>query len=322
MPRTRSPRSGSMQFWPRVRAKRAYARIKAFSKEKEAKLLGFGGYKVGMTHVLVEDNRKQSVTKGEDIFSPVTIIECPPMRIYSIRFYKNEQLKTEFVNQKLNKELDRKVIISKKKSDMNNIKKEDYDDLKAVIYTQPSLTGMKKKPEIFEVAIGGSFDDKFNFVKNNMDKEIRLEDVFQEGQQIDIHAVTKGKGFQGPVKRFGVSIRQAKSEKTKRGPGSLGGWQGQGHFMYRVAHAGQMGYHQRVDYNKQILRTSNKIEEINPKDGFIRYGNVKNTYMIVKGSVIGHKKRLIIFTKALRPNKKIPTDAPTISFLSLKSKQG
>ena len=322
MPNTRSPRKGTMQFWPRVRAKKGYARVNSFAYEKEPKLLGFAGYKAGMSHLLIEDNRKTSTTKGEDIFCPVTIIECPPIKIYSVRFYKNNQLKTEVVNPNLNKELIRKVIISKKKADINKIKLEDYDDLKLIVYTQPRLIKLKKKPEIFELAVGGILEDKFKFAKENLDKEILLENVFQEGQQVDIHSITKGKGFQGPVKRFGVAIRQHKSEKTKRGPGSLGGWKGQGHVMYRVAHAGQMGYHKRTEYNKRIIRISNDPKEINPKDGFVNYGTVKTSFVLVKGSIPGHKKRLIIFTKATRPNKKIPGEAPSISYVSLKSKQG
>ena len=223
MPSTRSPRKGSMQFWPRKKAKRAYPRVKYFAEEKEPKLLGFAGYKVGMTHILAPDNRKTAMTKEEDIFVPITIIECPPLKIYSVRFYKNKQLKTEIVNPRLNKEISRKTIISKKKSDINKIKAEDYDNLKVIVYTQPKLIKLKKKPEMFELAVGGSFEDKLKFVKENMEKEIPVEQVFQEGQQVDIHAITKGKGYQGPVKRFGVAIRQRKSEKTKRGPGSLGG---------------------------------------------------------------------------------------------------
>ncbi len=311
-----------MQFWPRKRAKRAYARVNHFAQEKEAKLLGFAGYKVGMSHILAPDMRKTAMTKDEDIFYPVSIIECPPLRIYSIRFYKNKKLMTEIVNPTLNKELERKTIIPKKKASIDKIKAEDYDDLKIIIYTQPKLIKLKKKPDIFELAVGGNFENKLKFAKDNLDKEIPVEQVFQEGQQVDIHAITKGKGFQGPVKRFGVAIRQRKSEKTKRGPGSLGGWKGQGHIMYRVAHAGQMGYHQRTEYNKQIIKISGNPEEINPKDGFVNYGPVKSTFILLKGSVGGHKKRLIIFTKATRPNKKIASEAPGISFTSMKSKQG
>ena len=51
-------------------------------------------------------------------------------------------------------------------------------------------------------------------------KEIKVEDVFESGVSVDVHGITKGKGFQGTVKRFGVPIRQHKAEKTKRGIGT------------------------------------------------------------------------------------------------------
>ena len=86
MPRVRSPRRGSMQFWPRVRAKREYARIRSFPAVSEAKPLSFAGYKVGMTHIIITDNRPNSITKGEEISFPVTLIECPPLKTASIRF--------------------------------------------------------------------------------------------------------------------------------------------------------------------------------------------------------------------------------------------
>ena len=107
-----------------------------------------------------------------------------------------------------------------------------------------------------------------------------------------------------PVKRFGVALRMHRSEKTKRGPGSLGGWKGHAHFMYRVAHAGQMGYHRRTEYNKIILKIAEGPEGINPKAGFKHYGLVKNDYILVKGSVAGPQKRLIRFNHTIRPSKK------------------
>jgi len=143
--------------------------------------------------------------------------------------------------------------------------------------------------------------------------------VFEEGNWADIRGISTGKGYQGPVKRFGIAIRHHKSEKTKRGPGSLGGWSAQGHVMYRVAHAGQMGFHQRIEYNKQILKIGNKPEEINPKGDFLHYGKVKTDYLLVKGSVIGPTKRMLLLTKPLRP--KPQEQLPTIQYISQSSKQ-
>lgn len=325
MPNTRSPRSGSMQYWPRTRAKRVFARVRSWANVNEAKPLGFAGYKAGMTHAIITDNRKTSKTKNEEIFCPLTVIECPPLKTASIRFYKKTNqglnLISEILSEKLDKELERSIIIPKKiKNKIEDIK--DYDDIKLLVYTQPRLTGIgKKKPEVFEIALGGKKEDKLNYAKEKLGKEITINDVFKEGQQLDIHAVSKAKGLQGPIKRFGIGLKGHKSEKGRRAPGSLGGWKAQGHVMYRVAHAGRMGYHQRTDYNKWLIKMGDKAEEINPKDGFVHYGIIKNPYIVVKGSITGQTKRIIRFNHATRPSKKIPSEQPVIRYISLSSKQ-
>ncbi len=282
----------------------------------------FPGYKVGMTHLIAVDNRAASKTKGEKIAVPATIIECPAIKIFAVNFYKKTThglaLSSTLVSKKIDKSVSRVIPIPKKANKkFEDYKPEDYEDIRLVVYTQPRLTYLgKKKPEIFEIKIGGSVADKFNFAKEHFEKDINLKDVLKEGQVVDCHSISKGKGFQGPVKRFGVSVRHHKSEKTKRGPGSLGPWIGQGHIMWRVAHAGKMGYHQRTEYNKHILKISEKPEEVNPKGGFLNYGLIKNPYVILKGSVAGSRKRLIILSEAIRPNKKIPKEAPTINYIN------
>jgi large subunit ribosomal protein L3 len=226
-------------------------------------------------------------------------------------------LVSEIFSEKPYKELERKIILPKKiKKKIEDIK--DYDDVRLLVCTQPKLTGIgKKKPVIFEICLGGKKEEKLKYAKEKLGKEIVLEDVFKEGQQVDIHAITKGKGFQGAVKRFGIGLKHHKSEKGRRTPGSLGGWKGQGHFMYRIAHAGQMGYHQRTEYNKWLIKIGKKADEINVKGGFLRFGLVKNPYVLVKGSVGGAVKRLIRFNHATRENKNIPTEAPAIQYTSL-----
>ncbi|MBW2991684.1 50S ribosomal protein L3 [Candidatus Woesearchaeota archaeon] len=325
MPKAHSPRHGSMQFWPRKLAKRVYSRVRSWPKQKEGGLLGFSGYKAGMTQALVVDNRKTSTTKGQQITVPITVIECPPIKIASSRFYKKTtnglKLISEVYADKVDKELSKKLPSPKKpKKRIDDIK--EFDDIRVNVYTQPKLTGIgKKKPEIYEVGLGGSKEDKLNFVKENLGKEIKIGDVFKEGEQLDLHCVTKGKGYQGPVKRFGIQIRHHKSEKTKRGPGSLGGWTCQQHVMPRVPHAGKTGYNTRTEYNKLLLRIGNKAEEINPSGGFVNYGMVKNDYLLIKGSIAGAKNRIVRIVKSIRPNKLIPKEAPAIQEISLLSKQ-
>jgi large subunit ribosomal protein L3 len=324
MPKARNPHHGSLQFWPRKRAKRVYARVRSRLSSKEAKPLEFAGYKVCMTHVAVTDNRAKTLTKGEDITYPVTIIECPPIKISSIKFYKNTtnglKVCSEVFSDKLDKELERKFRVKSVKKKIDDIK--EFDDVKVSVYTNPKLTTIgKKKPEFFEICIGGSKDEKLKWAKENLGKEINVSDVFQEGQQMDIHAVTRGKGYQGPVKRFGVGLKHHKSEKGVRRVGSLGGWIAQGHVMWRVAHAGQMGYHQRTEYNKWLLKIGTNPDEINTKSGFARYGVIKNPYIIVKGSIAGPAKRIIRFNHATRGSSKMPKEAPVINYIHLELKK-
>ena len=311
-----------MQFWPRSRARYSYVRIRNWSTSKEPKLLGFAGYKVGMTHVLINDNRANSLTKGTDVFYPITIVECPPLKTASIRFYKNNQygpkLAGELFSDSVGKEIERKITIPKKKGKEQN----NFDFIRLLCYTQPTLAGIgKKKPEIFEIAIGGNKEQQLTYAKEKLGKEININEVFKEGQQLDIHSLTRGKGFQGPVRRFGIQLRSHKSEKSRRNPGSLGPWKAQGHVMWRVAHAGKTGYHLRTEYNKQLIKIGNKSDEINTKGGVLHYGVVKNTYILVKGSISGAQKRLIRFTDASR-SKKINEDPPQLTYTSIESKQG
>ena len=325
MPQIRRPRKGSLQYWPRKRSKRAYARVRAWAKSKEVKPLGFAGYKVGMTHLVINDNRKTSTTKGMDIFCPATIVECPPLKTLSLRFYKNTIKGLKLVSEQFagnfDKEIKRTLILpkSQKKTNSQEIPT-DFDFIRLLVHTMPSLTGIgKKKPEVFEVAVGGNKEEQLNYAKNKLGKEINITEVFKEGQQVDIHAVSKGKGVQGPVKRFGVSLKHHKSEKGQRRVGSLGGWKAQGHIMWRQAKAGKMGYHIRMEHNKWLLKIGN-ANEISKKGGFHNYGIIKNPYILIKGSVIGSKKRLIRLNEAIRFNRSIPNEAPTLQYINLEQK--
>lgn len=317
-----------MQFWPRKRSKRPLARVRSWPAGKEAKPLGFAGYKVGMTHLSYVDNYKHSLTKGQEISVPVTVIECPPLKVISVRFYVQDDVEhrvlTEVFAEKLPKEFGRSIILPKKVTKtFDSVNSDDYDFVRILVGTQPKETGIgKKKPDVFEVGIGGSKEEQLNFAKENLGKDLKVGDIFSDGELIDIHAVTKGKGFQGPVKRFGISLRHHKSEKSVRNPGSLGPWQGQGHIMYRVPHAGKMGFHMRTDYNKVIFKVGDNPAEINPVSGFVRYGLVKGDYILVKGSVAGSANRIVRFTAPIRPNKKLSMDKPNIKAVSLDSKQG
>ena len=199
MGKTDKPRSGSMAFWPRVRAKKLYAKVRGWTNKKvQSKgILGFGGYKVGMTHVIGIDNNKKTPTAGEQISIPVTIVECPPLKIFAVRFYKKNAYGLKVDHDfyfKPSKELSRKIDVHKKFDDvkeLDNIKVEDFADISVIVYTQPKNAGIgKKTPEIFELKLNGNNQEKFDFVKAHFDKEISLTEIFKEGELVDIHAVT------------------------------------------------------------------------------------------------------------------------------------
>ena len=307
MGRAHKPKAGSMQYWHRKRAKRIYPLVRSWAKLDTISLLGFLGYKSGMTHVQVQETNpaiKQTKLKSY----PVTIIECPPLKVLAIRFYKNTLygIKTagQTLNSNLDKELARKIKLPKK---LNNKEINDFDDIKLIVYTQPKLIDLKKKPEIIELGISGNKEDKLNYAKNLLGKEIKVSEIFKINQNVDIHAVTKGKGFQGPVKRFGLQLKAHKSEKKRRAPGNLGAWTPK-KILFTVPQAGQMGFHTRTEFNKTILKISSNVDEINPKSGLEHYGFVKSDYILVKGSIPGAKKRLIIMTYPIRNKKVLPME--------------
>ena len=104
---THKPRSGSLQFWPRSKAKSIKPRIRSWANQKESKLLAFIGYKAGMAHVMIKDNKPTSPTKNDTISIPVTIIECPAIKIASSRFYKKTIHGRKLVSEILSENLDK-----------------------------------------------------------------------------------------------------------------------------------------------------------------------------------------------------------------------
>ncbi len=298
-----SPRKGSKQFWPRKRAKKLVARVRTFASSTDAKPLGFIGYKAGMTHMRVRDNNPHSLSKSQIISIPVTIIECPPLKPLSLRFYK----KTIDGLHLLSEVFADNVIKTIKKGKSGKQPDDGaFTEVRLVVHTEPKKTGFgKKNHDIIEVAVGGKdLTEQLTKAQELLKKDsIAIAEVIDEGQLVDVHGVTKGKGTQGPVKRFGVRIRQHKSEKTKRGPGNLGAWTPKRVAAGQIAHAGKMGMHQRTEYNRLVMKIA-KAEEVNQKGGIKQYGVVKNDTVLIKGSVAGAAKRPVIFTMPLRAKRK------------------
>jgi large subunit ribosomal protein L3 len=299
-----SPRHGSLQFYPRCRAKKILPRVSWTPLvRKDTGLLGFIGYKVGMKSAYVKDNDPHSLTKNQKIIIPVTIIECPPMKIFSVRLYKDKNVLTEIINHNLDKELKRKIKLSKKENKkLEEFENKDYDDIRIIAYSIVKKTNIKKTPDMHEIGLFGDKKQKLDFIKSHINKEFTIKEIFKEGL-IDIRGVTKGFGTQGPVQRFGLTLRQHKAEKGVRFHGSGGAWH-PSRVEFSQPMAGQMGFFTRVVYNSKII-TVNSISEkdINETFGFKHYGKIKSDYLIIRGSVQGPPKRPLIITSALRPVK-------------------
>ena len=103
---------------------------------------------------------------------------------------------------------------------------------------------------------------------------------------------------------------------------------GDGYVRKTIRQGGQTGYHQRTEFNKRILRISNPDDHpITPEGGFLHYGEVRNDYVILKGSIPGPAKRLVRFRDAVRlgddQNRAAKEQMPIeITYVSTTSKQG
>jgi len=326
MGKIRKPRSGSLAVRPRKRASKQNARIASWPNSEETKLLGFAGFKAGMTHMTMIDDTPGSPTKGHEISVPVTVVETPPLFVFGLRAYSRGASGLKTFSDVYAKDINIAEMLNLKKSNYEEALKkieENVDrvcDVRVLAVTAPYKTGFgRKKPDVVEIAVGGkNAKEKLEFCKGILGKEVRVSDVFAEGERVDVVSVTKGKGWQGAVKRFGVHLQRRKATGRRRHVGTLGPWH-PARVMYTTPMAGQMGYHKRTEHNKRILKIA-KGEEVNPKGGFLNYGVVKNECVLVKGSVGGPCKRLVKFRKAMRITEK--PAKPEIKYISKESKQG
>jgi large subunit ribosomal protein L3 len=330
-----APRHGSLAFLPRKRAAVIKGRIRHWNQiGEQINFLGFAGFKAGMTHITYIEDQKNSPYYGKEIMKSVSVIEVPPLILIGIRIYNEDQygkyIIGEIFTQNSNNFLNRKISIpnpekydfDKAKANLlNNIN--NTSEIRGIFQSQPHLTSLPRKtPDIIEITLNSSRDpnEDFNYVLEKLGEEIRARDVFQEGELVDIIAVTKGKGFQGPVKRFGVKLLPRKNSKIKRAVACIGPWH-PARVLYTVPRAGQLGFHQRTEYHKRIMVIGENEEEINPKGGFLNYGRIKGDYLVVLGSIPGPKKRLIRIRKSIREVKSFEVQIPEITFINRESQQ-
>jgi large subunit ribosomal protein L3 len=332
--KTHAPKHGSLAYLPRHRAKKPVARIRYWPKlnADQPRLLGFTAFKAGMTYVFTIEDRKRSPNFGKEVMRACTILETPPILVCGIRTYTKTPYGLQHLSEAWMKEppaeLDRILVLPENFDTDVMLQKlqqsiDKTTNIRDIAATQPKQTNLaKKKPDITEIEIGGgTVPQQLDYAKKLLGKTVTAEEVFKDGQYVDAAAVTTGKGFQGPVKRWHVTILQHKGRKTKRGIATLGPWNPH-HLMYSIPRAGQMGYHQRIEYNKRILKIGKDGKEVTVKGGYIRYGPIKGPYILIEGSIAGTEKRIIRLRHPARPPREIPEQPPQVTYVSLESPQG
>lgn len=324
-----------MGFGPRIRAASEVPRFNTWPEaDGQPGLQGFAGYKAGMSHVVMINDEPNSPREGMEETVPVTVVETPPMRAAALRVYEDTPYGvrplTEVWGDELHDDLDRALDTPQENStDEDDIEaaldQGNVADVRVIAYTLPGeLSSVPKtKPDVMETRVGGgSVDERVEFALDLLDDggEHAVTDVFRAGEYTDVAGITKGKGTQGPVKRWGVQKRKGKHARQgwRRRIGNLGPWN-PSRVRSTVPQQGQTGYHQRTELNKRLISLGD--DEITPDGGFVNYGEVSGEHALVKGSLPGPNKRVLRFRPAIRPNDQPRLD-PEVRFVSTASNQG
>ena len=213
--------------------------------------------KVGMTQIFNEAG----------VLVPVTVLQAGPCVVTQVKTEENDgynsvqvaygQIRTKLVNKAKAGHLD-KAGIEKKTIEKSN--------------------GQKR-----EVYTAGRFLKEFRF-ENAADYSVKDEikaDIFAEGDKVDATAISKGKGFQGAIKRHGQSRGpMAHGSKFHRHQGSNGSSSDPSHVFKGKGMPGHMGAKQITTQNLEVVKV-----------------DVENGLILVKGSVPGPKKALVTLRK-------------------------
>ncbi|MDY6818924.1 MAG: 50S ribosomal protein L3 [Halobacteriales archaeon] len=337
MPESHRPRKGSLAFGPRKRAAAEVPRFNSWPDgDGQPTLQGFAGYKAGMSHVVMVNDEADSPREGMEQTVPVTIVETPPMHAVAVRAYEDtpygKKPLTEVWAENVHPDLERALDVpenhdgdSAEETIREAIAAGEIADLRLITHTEPGAVPSipRKEPDVMETRLGGGdLDARFDYGLDLLaDGVHEMDDVFRAGEYLDASGITKGKGTQGPVKRWGVQKRKGKHARQgwRRRIGNLGPWN-PSRVRSTVPQQGQTGYHQRTELNKRLLAMGD-AEDVNVDGGFVNYGEVDGAYALIKGSLPGPEKRLLRFRPAVRPADQPRLD-PEVRYVSTTSNQG
>jgi large subunit ribosomal protein L3 len=310
-----APRRGSLAYRPRGRAKSFIPRIRTWPRVEAEKptLLGFPGYKAGTVHVITVDDRAKTPNFGKPLFNLSSVLTMPDAQVVGLRLYKHEN----------GADLAIADVKQAAKTTVDKLPLDKTSRVAALVSSVPRDVGLsQKKPVMMEVGVsGGDLKAQAEFALGLIGKKVKFTDTFKAGMYVDVLGITKGKGFEGPVTRFGVKRKQHKSRKSVRAVGVIGPWHPAA-VMYTIARAGQMGFHQRTETGKRILLVGNaSANPITPPGGFEHFGNVGGDYAIVRGSVPGPASRFVMVRMKVRGISKSQTPPQVVEVSTMVGKR-
>src|SRR3972149_7236742 len=209
-----SPRRGSLAFLPRARKKSFIPRVRTWAKVASDKptLLGIPTFKAGSLHVMTTDDREKTPNFGKPLFNASTVMAAAPITIIGFRAYESfsdgVRAFADVFSKELPKEVGRKFKINVKDADKRvKFISDSISKLKkitALVAVKPRDVGLSQKtPYILEVGIGGAdIKAQVEYAKSLLGKTIKASDILKPGMMVDAIAITKGKGFEGPVTRM------------------------------------------------------------------------------------------------------------------------
>ena len=219
--------------------------------------------KVGMTQIFNADG----------VLTPVTVLQAGPCVVTQIKTVENdgyEAVQVGFVDKKekvVNKDANGKKEI-RNRHGVNKAEKGHFD--------KAGVSGKRFVREFkFE-----------NCADYNLADEIKA-DIFEEGDKIDATAISKGKGFQGAIKRLGQHRGpMAHGSKFHRHQGSNGACSSPSKVFKGKGMPGHMGSVKVTIQNLEVVHV-----------------DAENNLLLVKGAVPGPKKSLVTIKESVKSGK-------------------
>lgn len=219
--------------------------------------------KVGMTQIFNADG----------VLTPVTVLQAGPCVVTQVKTVENDgysAVQVGFVDKKekvVNKDANGKKEI-RHRHGVNKPEKGHFDK-----------AGVSSKRFVREF----KFDNAADY---NLADEIKA-DIFAEGDKVDATAISKGKGFQGAIKRLGQHRGpMAHGSKFHRHQGSNGACSSPSRVFKGKGMPGHMGSVQVTVQNLEIVKV-----------------DAENNLLLVKGSVPGPKKCLVTIKETVKAGK-------------------